>query len=129
MNKLLLNNITSIFFFFFMQKYTRFINNNRKRTTSLIKLNFISNYLEIINGITSYLFILYKKTELFYESLSWYINIYVEKKNVHSIVTKYNTIYELNLVSCFLLKELTNLYVSNEIFYITTNIFFKLARS
>lgn len=129
MNKLLLNNITSIFFFFFMQKYTRFMNNNRKRTTSLIKLNFISNYLEIINGITSYLFILYKKTELFYESLAWYINIYVEKKIVHSIVTNYNTIYELNLVSCFLLKELTNLYVSNEIFYITTHIFLKLARS
>ena len=129
MNKLLLNNITSIFFFFFMQKSTRFFNNNRKRTTSLIKLNFISNYLEIINGITSYLFILYKKTELFYESLSWYINIYVEKKIVHSIVANYNTIYELNLVSCFLLKELTNLYVSNEIFYITTHIFLKLARS
>ena len=112
-----------------MQKYTRFFNNNRKRTTSLIKLNFISNYLEIINGITSYLFRLYKKTELFYESLSWYINIYVEKKIVHSIVANYNTIYELNLVSCFLLKELTNLYVSNEIFYITTHIFLKLARS
>lgn len=98
--------------FFFVKLFSfkrRLILLGSKINVGITKYSFLYNYLEIIKGITSYFLVLSKKPTNFWNSLTWYHNLIIEKPFITSYSFCTESITHYNTISFNIINKLTKI--------------------